>query len=54
MTALELAKLFHKYYEELAPKFNYITRLETRSFDSESLNGQLMIAVCEKILESIK
>lgn len=48
-TPLELAKMFHDYYEDLAPKYGYKTRPETRVFDPESANGKLMIAVCELI-----
>lgn len=50
MNAPDLAKLFHDTYERLAPDFGYVTRLETRDFDSESSNGRLMIAVCQEIL----
>jgi hypothetical protein len=48
---IELALTFHRYYEELAPRFGYETRTETRQFDPNSSNGRLMIAVCEKILD---
>lgn len=43
------AKEFHSAYERLAPKFGYRTRKETRCFDPDSLNGQLMIAVMKEL-----
>lgn len=46
MNALELAIKFHETYERLAPSFGYETRTETRTFDPESKNGKLMVAVC--------
>lgn len=51
-TAEALAVQFHEIYETLAPEFGYETRENTREFDPDSNNGRLMIAVCEKILES--
>ncbi len=42
----QLARRFHDIYEQLAPNFGYETRPETRTFDPESPNGKLMIAVC--------
>lgn len=53
MTPKELAILFHNYYEELAPEFGYKTRKETKEFVESSSNGQLMIAVCNKILQDM-
>jgi hypothetical protein len=53
MTAIELAELFHEIYERRAPKFGYETRKETRSFDPNSPNGQLMIAVCGEIIDDL-
>jgi hypothetical protein len=50
MDALHLAILFHHAYERLAPSVGYDTRVETRIFDPESLNGKLMLAVCAEIL----
>lgn len=47
----ELAILFHNKYEELAPKFKYETKIETKKFNKDSNNGKLMIAVCKQILE---
>ena len=47
----ELAILFHNKYEELAPKFGYETRMETKEFKKDSNNGKLMIAVCREILQ---
>ena len=49
MTDLELAKAFHDTYEKLAPQYGYETRDDTKEFDANSPNGQLMIAVCRKI-----
>ena len=43
---VELAILFHNTYERLAPSFGYETRLDTKSFDTNTPNGMLMIAVC--------
>jgi len=39
------ARRFHECYERLAPQYGYETRQETRVFDPESQNGQLMCAV---------
>lgn len=47
----EIAILFHNKYEELAPKFGYETRMETKEFKKNSNNGKLMIAVCREILQ---
>lgn len=47
----QLAILFHNKYEELAPKFGYETRMETKEFKKDSNNGKLMIAVCREILQ---
>jgi len=51
MSELRLAQLFHDTYERLAPEFGYETRLETRTFDPESSNGRLMLAVCKELLD---
>jgi hypothetical protein len=53
MTNEELARFFHDTYERLAPAFGYSTREDTKNFDPESLNGRLMIAVCEEILAAM-
>lgn len=45
----DLAKLFHDVYEKLAPAYGYETRKETRTFDPESKNGKLMIAVAHEV-----
>ena len=50
----ELAINFHDTYERLAPIFGYETREETKEFDPESANGQLMIAVCECMVKDLK
>lgn len=49
----DLAVLFHENYERLAPSFGYETRLETQQFDADSPNGQLMVAVCEDVIEKL-
>lgn len=49
-TPLELAVKFHETYENLAPKYGYETREETKKFDANSPNGKLMVAVCEILL----
>jgi len=49
-TVKEYTKIFHNTYEELAPKFGYITREETKEFNTTTSNGLLMISVVEKVL----
>lgn len=49
-SALALAKQFHEAYERLAPSFGYETRPETREFDPDSVNGRLMVAVCQEVI----
>lgn len=49
---VELAILFHNTYERLAPSFGYETRLDTKSFEANTPNGMLMIAVCKEIIKS--
>lgn len=51
--AINLAQKFHRYYEELAPQYGYETRQDTKEFDPNSKNGQLMVAVCERILANL-
>jgi hypothetical protein len=51
--ALRLAQRFHEAYERLAPAFGYETRTETREFDPESANGQLMVAVCSEVFAAL-
>lgn len=46
---LEIAKKFHEIYERLAPNYGYETRADTKAFDPDSPNGQLMIAVCTEV-----
>jgi hypothetical protein len=48
---VELAILFHNTYERLAPSFGYETRLDTKSFETNTPNGMLMIAVCKEIIK---
>jgi hypothetical protein len=49
-TPLETAQRLHDAYEELAPHFGYTTRPDTRQFDPDSPNGQLMIATIRRVL----
>jgi hypothetical protein len=49
--ATELALLFHNTYEKLAPSFGYETRADTKSFETTTPNGMLMIAVCKEIIK---
>ena len=48
---VELAILFHNTYERLAPSFGYETRVDTKSFDTTTPNGKLMIAVSKEIIK---
>jgi hypothetical protein len=51
--SLQVATMFHSLYEQLAPSFGYETKPQTRRFDPESPNGQLMIAVCASVLAAL-
>lgn len=53
MTPTELARLFHERYEALAPLYGYATRPETRVFNENSVQGALMIAVCQDVLAAL-
>ena len=53
MNAESLARLFHSLYEQKAPEFGYVTRPDTREFNSESPQGKLAIAVCEEVLRHL-
>jgi hypothetical protein len=46
----EVARRFHLAYEQFAPDFGYETRPDTKVFDPNSANGQLMIAVVRNVL----
>lgn len=48
-----LASQFHDRYEEIAPLYGYKTREDTKTFDPESPNGQLMQAVCLQVVGPI-
>lgn len=50
----DVARLFHDEYERLAPSFGYETREDTRVFDANSPNGQLMIAVCRNVRAALQ
>jgi len=56
MTPEELAELYHKSYEELAPHFNYETRNESKKPWNEvpENNRELMIAAARRVLSVIK
>ena len=47
--AIELAKLFHKVYEELAPDYGYVTKADSAKPWEEvpENNRELMIATCK-------
>jgi len=47
-----LARKFHETYERLAPNFGYETKTNTKTFNPDSANGKLMIAVCSEIIVS--
>ena len=48
-----LAQLFHEYYEEMAPDFDYRTRKASAVpwLDVPENNRNLMIAVCQRLLD---
>jgi hypothetical protein len=48
---VQLAILFHNTYEKLALNFGYETRADTKSFETTTPNGMLMIAVCKEIIK---
>lgn len=50
ITPLELAVFFHDTYEHLAPSYGYETREDTKNFDPNSRNGQLMVAVSTRVI----
>jgi len=50
---IQLAKFFHKTYEDLATGFFYKTREDTKEFNPNSANGKLMIATCGAVLEEL-
>lgn len=41
---------FHETYERLAPSYGYETRADTKQFDPDSQNGQLMRAVMRDLV----
>ena len=54
-TAIEKwAREFHEAYERLAPDHGYVTRQDTRTFDPESKNGRLMLAVVGEVLGLVR
>lgn len=52
----QLARKFHEFYEELAPRFGYKTRKESALPWGEvpKENRDLMVATAEKVLEWLK
>ena len=50
MSIEKMAEFFHDTYEQLAPRFGYKTRIDTKEFNKESPNGRLMMAVCNEML----
>ena len=56
MTAEQLAEFFHETYENLAPRYDYDTRLASKVPWSQvpERNKKLMIAVAEKVLGRLK
>lgn len=51
MTEIEnITILFHETYEDLAKKYGYETRNDTKVFDMESPNGKTMLKTVEKII----
>lgn len=54
MNAETMAELFHTAYERLAPEYGYETRKDTRQFDPQSQNGQLMIATCQAVMTTLR
>ena len=49
--AYRLARKFHELYEEIAPKFGYETRGDTKAFEPASPNGRTMAYVCKEIID---
>jgi len=49
----QVARLFHDTYEKMAPSFGYETRSDTKEFNPQSPNGQLMIAVCKVVSDAL-
>ena len=56
MTPEDMAKLFHRTYESLAPQFDYTTREETRADweDVPENNKNLMIATCGEVMARLQ
>lgn len=53
VASLKLAEMFHEAYERLAPTVGYTTNPETRVFDRKTINGKLMVKVCEEIIAAL-
>jgi hypothetical protein len=54
VNGIEIARLFHDTYGELAPSFGYETRPDTKEFSEDAPNGKLMIAVCQIVGDTIE
>jgi len=56
MTPEELARLYHRSYEDLAPEFNYKTKNESKKPWEEvpENNRQLMIAAARRVLRQME
>lgn len=52
MTPEQLAELFHATYESLAPKYNYSTRISSRTSweNVPERNKAMMVATCKEVL----
>lgn len=50
---LEITKKFHDTYEKLASEYAYKTREDTKVFDINSNNGELMYATVNEIVSPI-
>ena len=50
---LEITKNFHDTYERLSKEYGYETREETKVFDINSNNGQLMYATVKEVISPI-
>jgi len=54
LDAMALAKKFHNIYENLALEYGYKTNPDTKEFNMDSPNAQLMVATCAEIIKELK
>ena len=54
ISAVELARLFHDTYEQLAPLYGVETRIEARSFDGTTRQGALEVRTAEGVLVELR